>query len=233
MPSDAERGGETTQAMPRWHKAARWARTGLRLALIAGLLTGLYLGSDWVEGRLVARFTPLYEAYGPSVLYAVIGVYVLALALPFVPGIEISLALLMMFRAEGVAIVYASTLLALSVSYGMGRLVPPRLIVRLFGWLHAHRAQALVERLGPLGPEERLRMLVETAPARIIPFLLRHRYVAVAIAFNLPGNAFIGGGGGIGMVAGMSGLFRFPRYVLMVCIAISPIPLLILAQAHW
>jgi len=53
----------------------------------------------------------------------------------------------------------------------------------------------------------------------------------VAAAFNIPGNALIGGGGGIALVAGMSGLFRLPTYILMVAIAISPIPLFLLAKA--
>jgi hypothetical protein len=221
----------TTESLHAQRRAR--LRLAVRTALLIAALAALYWGSDWVEARLAERFMPLYESYGAPALYAVIAVYVMALALPYVPGIEISLALLMMFGAEGVAVVYGSTLLALCLSYGLGRLVPPRLIVRGFGWLHAQRAQALVERMAPLGPEARLRMLTEAAPARIIPFLLRHRYVAVAIAFNLPGNALVGGGGGIGMVAGMSGLFRFPRYALMVCVAISPIPLVILARAHW
>lgn len=208
-------------------------RIVLRATLLAGLAAGLYLGSGWLEGRLTARFMPLYQAYGSPVLYGLAVVYVLAMALPYVPGIEISLALLMVFGAKGVALVYGCTLLALCLSYGAGRLIPPRAIARCFGWLHAQRAQALVARLGPLGPEARLRLLLESAPARLIPLLLRHRYLAVAIAFNLPGNALIGGGGGIGLAAGMSGLFRFPRYALMVCLAIAPVPLLVLARAHW
>ena len=89
-----------------------------------------------------------------------------------------------------------------------------------------------MERLAPLGAEDRLRMLVETAPARVVPFLLRHRYLAVAVAFNVPGNALVGGGGGIALAAGLSGLFQAPRFVAMVCLAISPIPLLILTH-HW
>lgn len=215
------------------HAHTSIARTALRAALLAALLAGLYFGSGWLEGRLAARFMPLYAAYGTPVLTVVGALYVVALSLPYVPGIEISLALLMVLGAEGVALVYGCTLLALCLSYGAGRLIPPRAIARLFGWLHAHRAQALVLRLAPLGPDERLALLTEAAPARFIPWLLRHRYLAVAIAFNLPGNALVGGGGGIGLVAGMSGLFRFPRYAAMVCIAICPIPLLVLARAHW
>ena len=47
---------------------------------------------------------------------------------------------------------------------------------------------------------------MESAPTRLLPFLLRYRYVALALAFNLPGNAVLGGGGGIAMMAGLSGI---------------------------
>ena len=212
---------------------SRHLRIALRLAVLAALLAALHFGASWLLGPVGSRFEAAYETYGAPALYTVVAVYVIALALPFVPGIEISLGLLMVFGAEGVAIVYGATLLALSLSYGAGRLVPLRWFARLFGWLHLQQGQALMQRLEPLGREERLRVLVETAPVRFVPFLLRHRYVTIAVAFNLPGNALVGGGGGIGVLAGMSGLFRFDRYLLTVCVAISPIPLAILAHAAW
>jgi hypothetical protein len=203
-----------------------------RLGLLVALAAALQFGGRWAGGQVEDVFLALQQEHGAVALYAVVAVYVVAMALPYVPGIEISLALLMIFGADGVAVVYLSTLLALCLSYGVGRLIPPRAIARFFGWLHLRRAQALVERLGPLSREERLQALLAAAPSRVLPSLLRHRYLAVAVAFNVPGNALLGGGGGIALAAGLSGLFRFPRFVLMVCVAISPIPLLILTH-HW
>jgi hypothetical protein len=98
-------------------------------------------------------------------------------------------------------------------------------------WFHLHRARDLVKDLAPLGPEERLEFLLRNAPSGIVPFLVRHRYLILAVLFNLPGNSILGDGGGIGLVAGMSRLFRFPRYVLLVCLAITPLPLLFLLRA--
>ncbi|UCE30573.1 MAG: hypothetical protein JSW68_10975, partial [Burkholderiales bacterium] len=63
--------------------------------------------------------------------------------------------------------------------------------------------------------------------------LLRHRHVALAIALNLPGNALVGGAGGLGMLAGMSGLFSLPRYLLLVALATTPVPLFLLAAGSW
>ena len=61
-----------------------------------------------------------------------------------------------------------------------------------------------------------------------IPSLLRHRYIVIAALFNLPGNALIGGGGGIGLISGMRRLFSYPEYLFAVCLAISPVPILFL-----
>ncbi|MDH4093862.1 MAG: hypothetical protein OEV81_03655 [Betaproteobacteria bacterium] len=50
----------------------------------------------------------------------------------------------------------------------------------------------------------------------------------IALAINLPGNALIGGAGGIGLVAGMSGILSFPRYALTIAAATTPVPVLML-----
>ncbi|MGA6994478.1 MAG: hypothetical protein WBX50_11355, partial [Candidatus Deferrimicrobiaceae bacterium] len=64
-----------------------------------------------------------------------------------------------------------------------------------------------------------------------VPFLLRQRYLVIGVLFNLPGNALIGGGGGIGLIAGMSRLFPFPKYLLLICLAITPGPIIFLLRA--
>jgi hypothetical protein len=65
------------------------------------------------------------------------------------------------------------------------------------------------------------------------PFLVRHRFIALAIVLNIPGNIIIGGGGGIAMIAGMSGLYSLPRYLLTVAIAVAPIPFVISLTEFW
>ena len=43
-----------------------------------------------------------------------------------------------------------------------------------------------------------------------------------------------GGGGGIALLAGMSGLFTFPRFVAAVALAALPVPLFVmLTAAYW
>jgi hypothetical protein len=153
------------------------------------------------------------------------------MALPFLPGIEVGLMLMAMLGVGGIVLVYLCTVLALSLAFLAGRLLPPRYVAGALGWLRLERGRKLVMDLEPLDPEERLRFLARSAPSRIVPYLLRHRYLVLALLFNLPGNALIGDGGGIALIAGMSRLFPFPKYLLLVCVAITPVPLLFLLRA--
>ena len=139
--------------------------------------------------------------------------------------------LMAMLGVGGIVLVYLCTVLALSLSFLAGRLFPPRYVARALGWMRLERARRLVTELEPLSAEERFRFLARSTPSRIVPFLLRHRYLVLAVLFNVPGNTIIDGGGGIGLIAGMSRLFPFPKYVLLVCLAITPVPLLFLLRA--
>jgi hypothetical protein len=60
-----------------------------------------------------------------------------------------------------------------------------------------------------------------------MPALLKRRYLVLAALLNLPGNVVIGGAGGIAMLAGMSRLYSFPKYLLLVSVAVLPGPILI------
>jgi len=167
-------------------------------------------------------------------VFIVIGsaiLYVVLMALPFIPGIEVGLMLMAMLGVGGIVLVYLCTVLALSLSFLAGRLLPPRYVARALGWLRLERARKLVTELEPLAAEERFRFLARSTPSRIVPFLLRHRYLVLAVLFNLPGNVVIGDGGGIALIAGMSRLFPFPKFVFLVCLAITPVPLLFLLRA--
>ena len=59
--------------------------------------------------------------------------------------------------------------------------------------------------------------------------VLRHRHLMLALLVNLPGNAVIGGGGGILMLSGLSGLFTLPRLLLTLALAVAPVPLVVWA----
>ena len=87
------------------------------------------------------------------------------------------------------------------------------------------RACELVERLASMTREERLAHLTDRAPEWLKPMVGKGRYVLLGALFNLPGNAVIGGGGGIAFIAGFSRLFRPSVTALVVLIAVMPVPL--------
>ena len=204
-------------------------RRFFKISLIVGFLVLVNYGGSLVVEQINFQLWPEHEHLMITVLWFAIVVYVLWMALPFVPGIELGLALMVMLGTRGVVLVYLCTLLSLSLSFTIGRLIPLNGFARFLGWLHLYKAQDLVLQLEPLNSEEKLNFLLRTAPSKVIPFLLKHRYLTIAIALNLPGNSLIGGGGGIGLITGMSRLYPFPKYILLVSLAITPLPILLLA----
>ena len=204
-------------------------RRFFKISLIVGFLVLVNYGGSLVVEQINFQLWPEHEHLMITALWFAIVVYVLWMALPFVPGIELGLALMIMLGTRGVVLVYLCTLLSLSLSFTIGRLIPLNGFARFLGWLHLYKAQDLVLQLEPLNSEEKLNFLLRTAPSKVIPFLLKHRYLTIAIALNLPGNSLIGGGGGIGLITGMSRLYPFPKYILLVSLAITPLPILFLA----
>jgi hypothetical protein len=216
---------EARQAPAETPKTRRF----FKISLIVGFLVLVHYGGSLVVEQVNFQFWPEHERLMITALWFAIVFYVLWMALPFVPGIELGLALMVLLGTRGVVLVYLCTLLSLSLSFTIGRLIPLNSFVRFMGWLHLYKARDLVLQLEPLDSEERLDFLLRSAPSKVIPFLVKHRYLMIAIALNLPGNALIGGGGGIGLISGMSRLYPFPKYILLVSLAIMPLPLLLLA----
>jgi hypothetical protein len=206
-------------------------RLAVKIALFLGILVFLNYAMGWLANLVAFQMWPQHANMAVFFLFASIVSYIILLAIPFLPGIEVGLMLMAMLGMKGIIIVYICTVMSLSLSFLFGRLLPSRYLARALGWFHLNRARDLVTSLEPLAPEERLRFLLRSAPSRIVPSLLRHRYLIIGALFNLPGNALIGGGGGIGLIAGMSRLFPFPKYLLLICLAITPGPILFLLRA--
>lgn len=203
----------------------------LKLLLVLSVIVVLQLEGSNLLDRFDEHFREFANRWGTSFIVLAFVLYVVLLSIPFVPGMEIGWTLMMIFGVKGVIMVYVASVVALSLSYMMGSMIPVRAIVRLLHWLHLYKASAYVLRMAPLSANEKLNLMLQNAPLKAIPFLLKHRYLAIAVAFNLPGNALIGGGGGIGLLSGLCGLFPFPRYLATVCLAVSPIPLILLANS--
>jgi hypothetical protein len=203
----------------------------MRLLLFAGayltvIILGVKLGG-WV-GDLLALdiyLSPSTESAIHRMVLLAFAAYVALMTLPFVPGIEIGLGLMVVFGGEISLLIYMGTVLALTLSFLIGALVPERTLQWVLGRLHLRRAETLVATLERLPLQERLSRLLSSSSSRALPWLFKYRYLAVAVALNVPGNALVGGGGGIGLAAGMSRLFRPLDYLLTVAAAVAPVPL--------
>lgn len=210
-------------------KAGRWLLVG---AVYTGLIGGGIVAGHWLSGLVEMDLRPSSEPRIHSMVMLATALYVLAAALPFVPGAEIGAALMMAFGVRIVLLVYSAMVAALLLSFLVGRFVPAAALAGVFGYLGLRRARLLVEHMDALPPEERLPFLISRAPTRIIPALLRHRYAAVILIFNIPGNTLVGGGGGIALLAGMSRLFTFMYFAVAVAVAVAPVPLLVVVTGY-
>lgn len=145
---------------------------------------------------------------------------------------EIGLGLIANFGPAIVPLVYVATIVALTMSYSAGRLIPEPWLAAGLGKVGLLRAQRMVSELSSLTPDERVTYLTGRAPRKWMPFLLRHRLWALALLTNLPGSAFIGGGGGICMAVGVSRLVTYPQFLLTTALAVSPLPIEILIGSN-
>jgi hypothetical protein len=114
------------------------------------------------------------------------------------------------------------------IAFVIGRFVPPHLIIHAFDILRLHRTRDVLRRMEPLDESGRLALLQGSSSSRVLRGLLKHRYVAVAIALNTPGNIVLGDGGGIALAAGFSRLFSLSGFAITVVLAVAPVPLAIL-----
>jgi hypothetical protein len=206
----------------------RWLRIAVVALIYGSLLAVGHWGSGWLIDLVGVDLGTAAQSHDLHVMIAGVVFYAALMAIPFVPGMEISLALLAVFGPKVAMAIYAATVAALALSCLIGRMLPISLIATLFGSLGLQRAKGLVQSLQPLSAEQRLEVLIGHAPKRVVPVLLKHRYIAIIVALNVPGNAVIGGGGGIALLAGMSGLFTFPRFLASVSLAALPVPLVVI-----
>jgi hypothetical protein len=205
------------------------ARTLLLATAYGALVVGGLFAGTWLAELVTYDVRPVNEPQVHRMVLLAAGVYVAVAALPFVPGAEIGLALMLAMGRGIVPLVYASTVAALCLAYVLGRLVPARLTASALAAVGLRRARDLVLTLDGFDRDQRLRLLCERAPQRWVPFLLRHRYVLLGLLFNLPGNSLLGGGGGLAMAAGMSGVYSPLGFLLTTALAVAPVPLLFMA----
>ena len=204
----------------------RW-RMLFRVGLVVAFIVCINLFARWLGHQLEIEVRPSNDHMIHGIIIISLIVYTVLIAIPFVPSVEVGWGLMLLLGADLAPLVYLFTVVGLSASYIVGRRIPESRLQTFLEEFSLTRASQLVGKLKTLGTEQRLSLLLARAPAKFIPTLVRHRYLAVAVALNIPGNTVIGGGGGISLVAGMSRLFGFCRFVLTLAVAVAPVPLLI------
>ena len=191
------------------------------------LIFGLFAG-DYLMELAVPEMRPMNEPLIHRIVMGSLFVFILAAAIPFVPGAEIGFALLLLFGGQAAPIVYAGMVSALLLSYCVARFVPLRTVSLLFRWLGLGKLAGSVDQLAETPLERRAALVSDNLSGRFSKSIVKNRYVLLMVLLNLPGNTAVGGGGGLAFAAGLSGLYRFWPYVFSVLIAVAPFPLFFL-----
>lgn len=196
-------------------------RLAIKLTIIVAAVAAIMRVLHWTEERAAASST---DGLMLGVMLLLLLSYALLLAVPFVPGIEIGISLLVMKGADVAPLVYGATVLGLTISFVVGRWTPYRWLHGILADLRLEHACRLIENLDPMSREERLEYLLSRMPKWMRPTFRTARYLLLAVLLNVPGNAVIGGGGGISFAAGFSRIYRPWLAVLTIALAVLPVP---------
>jgi hypothetical protein len=197
----------------------------LRVAILIAVLLLATWGAHMVRDALNLQIRPDNEQQVHRMIMLGAVAYIGLLALPFVPGAEIGLAMLAAFGPAIAPLIYVCTVASMILAYTAGRFLPIDVLRRVLSVLRMHRAADLVARAAPLSGEDRVAMLLDGQSARALRLAIRYRYAALTVAVNTPGNSVIGGGGGIMLIAGLSGIFSPLATFATIALAVSPVPL--------
>lgn len=157
--------------------------------------------------------------------YGILGLaacYALLLAVPFVAGVEIGLLIMAVLGIPGVAIAYGSTIVGLSLAFLVGRRIPNTLLAK--GLKGLGFASETVDLDALTAQYSSGQGWTSSLCARLIEY----RYLTLAVLLNCPGNAVLGGGGGLAVLSGMSRNVSAGKFFLVIVIATIPVPILIL-----
>lgn len=198
------------------------------VALYCALLSAGWIAGEVLLGIAIPDLRPMNEPLIHRLVMGALIFFVLAAAIPFVPGAEIGFALLLIFAGQASPIVYAGMVGALLLSFTVASFVPLPVLARLANWLQLKRTSVFVNELATTPLQDRTNVVSGRLDSWFGRTMLNNRYVVLALLLNLPGNSVLGGGGGLAFLAGISGLYRFWAYLISVSIAVAPFPLIFL-----
>lgn len=202
-----------------------WWRTLWRLVVIAAFVLAIVQLSGWIMEQTKSADGLSMAGFG--VIALILLAYAALIAVPFVPGVEIGVGLMLVLGAPIAPFVYLATVMGLMAAFVAGKVLPYATLHRLLIDLRLRAACRLLERIEALTPAARLALLHNTLPRWLAPLATRYRYVTLGMLINLPGNSLLGGGGGLSLLAGLSRLYSVPVVALTFALATAPVPLLV------
>ena len=185
--------------------------------------------------EIIQLLTDIQDHFGLKSLLICALLYLILLSLPFVPGIEIGLLIMAAFGKYGVISVYFATVGGLSLAYYFGYSFPH--LWEKIGFKRFENLTLFPTKKG-VNPETVSQDITfsntQASPGPALnfltaaaPWVFRYRYLSLALLINLPGNAILGGGGGISFISGASGKFKWFWFVGTLILATLPVPLLV------
>ena len=203
----------------------RFGRIAVKLLVVVGLVYLAKLGVDTLMAKIALFETDAAARAMTGLLITVMVGYAIILAIPFIPGVEIGIAILMLEGASAAPMVYAATVGGMMLAFCIGQYAPLSRLIRVCHDLRLFRLADFLERIRLTPRKDRLDTMHDRLPRWLVPILCNYRYVTLGIAINLPGNIALGGGGGIMMAGGLSRLFQTRCIILTVLVATLPVPL--------
>lgn len=188
--------------------------------MVGGVMLGNWLFSSFRLDTSTVSIAPMLWVLVPIFI-----IYFITSALPFVPSAEIGFGLLIVFGGAIAPFVFITSASAFFSAFLIGRFVSVHRLTRFLEYFGLERAPAFLRQIRKLNDKERLAFLLKESPKKMGPLMLKYRYLGIVILMNIPGNALIGGGGGISFTAGVSGLFTPIGYAISASLAVLPYPL--------
>ena len=203
----------------------RLFQIGMRVGVIGVLVWGMLAGLDVLFEALEMLDDDMATFTRALLIFVILLVYAFVLAVPFAPGVEIGVAVLVISGPTAAPFVYLATVIGLLCAFVAGQFTSLRWLHETALDLRLRRLARWFRRIEETPPSERLDEMERKLPKWLAVIVCRWRYFGVAFLVNIPGNFALGGGGGILMMAGLSRLFELRWMFVTVAIAVMPVPL--------
>ncbi len=200
-------------------------RTLFRVAALVVMFLAIHQLLNWLNVQAADPDNNWSAPMHLGIILLILLAYAVLIATPFVPGIEIGFGLAAMQGPSIAPLLYIFTVLGLSTSYLVGRFVHASYVEQVLRDIGLKRAAQFIAEMDQLSTQERLDLLRNRLPKFLAPVLADGRYLMLAVLINIPGNAIIGGGGGICLGCGLSRIFTPGLTLLVIAIAVLPFPL--------